>query len=83
MLWNLLFPNFVDRSLAVLVMPAYEPLWKVREIHQFEVVFDSCFDCYFSAYTSAGILYRDISDNNLMVRKTSTVFGFAGILGHG
>ncbi|KAJ1993672.1 hypothetical protein GGI25_001563 [Coemansia spiralis] len=47
--------------------PVGEPLETVRSVRELLVVLRDAMECHFAIFTKCGILYRDISNNNILV----------------
>ncbi|KAF5383673.1 hypothetical protein D9615_003853 [Tricholomella constricta] len=53
-----------------LLMKSYGRLWEVGSVEAFQDVFVDCLECHYHAYTDAKVLHRDLSENNLMFKRT-------------
>ncbi|KAG5651797.1 hypothetical protein H0H81_007383, partial [Sphagnurus paluster] len=71
--------RFEDRWLHMLLMKLYGKLWTVGSVEAFQDVFVDCVECHYHGYTTGRILHRDLSENNLMFKKSSDG-GVKGIL---
>ncbi|KDN49507.1 hypothetical protein RSAG8_02209, partial [Rhizoctonia solani AG-8 WAC10335] len=64
-----------DRWLRVIVLPLCMPLYKVLDPKDFLKACVSLLDAIHGLYTNAKILHRDVSVNNLMVKKNDPAEG--------
>ncbi|CAE6455433.1 unnamed protein product [Rhizoctonia solani] len=60
-----------DRCLRVIILPLCMPLYKVIDLKDFLKACISLLDAIHELYTKAKILHRDVSVNNLMVKKAN------------
>ncbi|KAF5383649.1 hypothetical protein D9615_003848 [Tricholomella constricta] len=51
-------------------MKLYGKSWEVGSVEAFQDVFVDCLECHYHAYTDAKVLHRDLSENNLMFKRT-------------
>ncbi|RDB16002.1 hypothetical protein Hypma_003583 [Hypsizygus marmoreus] len=59
-----------EKELHVMVMSRYKHLWEVRDVLEFQEVFIDCVECHYHAFSEAKVLHRDLSDNNLMFKRS-------------
>ncbi|KAI0075673.1 hypothetical protein K474DRAFT_1708853 [Panus rudis PR-1116 ss-1] len=57
------------REFRLLILEAYEPLANLTKVDDFKKVFLETFKAHHWIWTNAGVLHRDISNNNVMFRR--------------
>ncbi|KAI0075674.1 hypothetical protein K474DRAFT_1773125 [Panus rudis PR-1116 ss-1] len=57
------------REFRLLILEAYEPLASLTKVDDFKKVFLEAFKAHHWVWTNAGVLHRDISNNNVMFRR--------------
>ncbi|KAH6887170.1 hypothetical protein BKA70DRAFT_1204064 [Coprinopsis sp. MPI-PUGE-AT-0042] len=65
-------PDFVQRALHVIVSRLYHKIWTAKTIPEFLKIWLHCVKCHQIAWKKAGVLHRDLSDNNLMFALSQT-----------
>ncbi|THU98859.1 hypothetical protein K435DRAFT_752501 [Dendrothele bispora CBS 962.96] len=63
--------QFEHRNLVTFVTHKYQHLWDVKSIAEFQAVFIDLVECHHRAFMAGRVLHRDLSENNLMMRRDS------------